>query len=220
MPRFSRLLVSSILAGFCIGLGGTVFLRLKGVFPGSDVIGALLFTVGLFTVCTRGYALYTGRSCYVFDNRLAYLADLLVVWIGNFLGCILIAWLESLTSICAGSGIDAAGAAIATVKLANSPLSLFVLGAFCNIFIFIGVNGYASNPHECGKYLALIFGVMCFIVAGTEHCVADMYFFAVSGALYERPAEVLPALALVSLGNLAGGASFPLIEKLMARLPA
>ena len=38
--------------------GGTVFLKLKDAFPGGNVVGALLFTIGLFTVCTRGYAVY------------------------------------------------------------------------------------------------------------------------------------------------------------------
>ena len=70
MKRVGGLFLYAILAGFCIGLGGTVFLKLKDAFPGGNVVGALLFTIGLFTVCTRGYALFTGKACYLFDNPL------------------------------------------------------------------------------------------------------------------------------------------------------
>ena len=48
--------------------------------------------------------------------------------------------------------------------------------------IYIGVEGYRSNPHELGKYLALFFGVCVFILCGFEHCVANMYYFTMGGA--------------------------------------
>ena len=50
------------------------------------------------------------------------------------------------------------------------------LAVFCNVMIYIGVEGYRSNPHELGKYLALFFGVCVFILCGFEHCVANMYY--------------------------------------------
>lgn len=114
MKRVGGLFLYAILAGFCIGLGGTVFLKLKDAFPGGNVVGALLFTIGLFTVCTRGYALFTGKACYLFDNPLpAYLLDLLVFWVGNLLGAMLIAGLEHLTGMVGGeTGIDATAAAL------------------------------------------------------------------------------------------------------------
>lgn len=113
MKRIWGLFLYAILAGFCIGLGGTIFLRLKDAFPGGNVVGALLFTIGLFTVCTRGYALFTGKACYLFDNPLpAYLLDLVVFWVGNLLGAMLIAGLENLTGCTgaeAGINVTAAG---------------------------------------------------------------------------------------------------------------
>lgn len=145
-------------------------------------MGALLFTIGLFTVCTRGYALFTGKSCYLFDNPWpAYLGDLAVFWVGNLLGAMLIAWLESLTGLVgAESGINVTAAALVGGKMSATYLGLFVLGILCNICIFIAVNGYAKNPHEVGKYLALFLGVSVFILCGTEHSVADMYYWSIS----------------------------------------
>ena len=220
MKRVGGLFLYAILAGFCIGLGGTVFLKLKDAFPGGNVVGALLFTIGLFTVCTRGYALFTGKACYLFDNPLpAYLLDLLVFWVGNLLGAMLIAGLEHLTGMVGGeTGIDATAAALVEGKMGATYLGLFVLGILCNICIFIAVNGYANNPHQVGKYLALFLGVSVFILCGTEHSVADMYYWSVSGVLYAQPGESVLRLLIISLGNVVGGVFFPLMEKGKRRL--
>ena len=174
---------------FASAWGHRLFETERMPFPGGNVVGALLFTIGLFTVCTRGYALFTGKACYLFDNPLpAYLLDLLVFWVGNLLGAMLIAGLEHLTGMVGGeTGIDATAAALVEGKMGATYLGLFVLGILCNICIFIAVNGYANNPHQVGKYLALFLGVSVFILCGTEHSVADMYYWSVSGVLYAQP---------------------------------
>ena len=55
-----ELLVSSILAGLLIGVSGAIYLG-SGKIP----FGAVLFSVALFTICTRGMALFTGRVGYL-----------------------------------------------------------------------------------------------------------------------------------------------------------
>lgn len=217
--RITGTLLYAVLAGFCIGLGGTVFLRLKDAFPGGNVVGALLFAIGLFTICTRGYLLFTGKACCLFDNELpGYLLDLLLIWVGNLAGCMLLGVIERATAICGGTGIDATAAAMVEAKLGSGYLSLFLLGLLCNVFIYIAVNGYAKNPHELGKYLALFLGVSVFILCGTEHSVADMYYWSISGVLYDQPGESLLRILIISLGNMVGGVFFPLLEKWQAKL--
>ena len=222
MRRVGGLFLFAILAGFCIGLGGTVFLRLRDAFPGGNVVGALLFTIGLFTICTRGHALFTGKACYLFENPWpGYLLDLLIIWVGNLLGTMLIAGIETLTGIVGPeSGINVTAAAMVDGKMGDSYLSLFLLGILCNICIFIAVNGYAKNPHQLGKYLALFLGVTVFIVSGMEHSVADMYYWSVSGVLYGQPGESLLRLVVISLGNVVGGVFFPVVESWKAKLEA
>lgn len=184
------------------------------------MVGALLFTIGLFTICTRGYSLYTGKACYMFDHPLpGYLFELLVIWGGNLLGCMLIGGLEHLTGLCgAESGINVIAAEMVESKMQAPLLSLFVLGILCNILIFLAVNGYEKNPHELGKYLALFLGVSVFILCGTEHSIADMYYWCVSGTLYHAPAQSLLRLAVISLGNMVGGVFIPQMEKRKAGL--
>ena len=200
MRRVGGLFLFAILAGFCIGLGGTVFLRLRDAFPGGNVVGALLFTIGLFTICTRGYALFTGKACYLFENPWpGYLLDLLIIWVGNLLGTMLIAGIETLTGIVGPeSGINVTAAAMVDGKMGDSYLSLFLLGILCNLFL----------------------GVTVFIVSGMEHSVADMYYWSVSGVLYGQPGESLLRLVVISLGNVVGGVFFPVVESWKAKLEA
>lgn len=207
-------LALAILAGICIALGGTVFLRLKDAFPGGNVVGALLFTIGLFTIVIKGFHLFTGKACYIFDNPPDYLIFCVLVWFGNLIGTSFIAVLERMTVICGKSGIDTAAAILVKNKMDSDVLSLFVLGFLCNIFIYIAVNIYAKCQHELGKYLALFLGVSSFILGGTEHSVADMYYWAVSGILFSKPFDSLFCILIISLGNVAGGVLLPLLEKI------
>ena len=149
------------------------------------------------------------------------LLDLLIIWVGNLLGTMLIAGIETLTGIVGPeSGINVTAAAMVDGKMGDSYLSLFLLGILCNICIFIAVNGYAKNPHQLGKYLALFLGVTVFIVSGMEHSVADMYYWSVSGVLYGQPGESLLRLVVISLGNVVGGVFFPVVESWKAKLEA
>ncbi len=205
--------VLGILAGICISLGGTVFLRIKDAFPGGNVVGALLFTIGLFTIVEKGFHLFTGKVCYLFDNKPAYIGFCGVVWLGNLVGTVLLAGLERLTVIADSGGISGVALGLVNAKMGQSVLSLFVLGLLCNIFIYIAVNIYANSKHELGRYLALFLGVSCFILCGTEHSIADMYYWSVSGVLFSRPLDSLGCLVIISLGNVAGGVLLPLLEK-------
>ena len=185
----------------CVGLGGVVFLSVD-----NRVIGAALFTVGLFTICTFGLHLFTGKVCYALENGKSYNLALPIIWLGNLVGTGITALIVSLSRI---DGISAKAEELCATKLDDSILSLFLLGVLCNIFIYIAVEGYKNNPHELGKYLSLFFGVMVFILAGTEHCVADMFYFWLSGWSVDAAVRVL----VITLGNAAGGILFRALHR-------
>ena len=211
MKKSLKTFILAILAGFCIGLGGCVFLAL---FETCKPLGAVLFTVGLFTICTNGFNLFTGKACYIFDNKPSYLLDLVIIWLGNLLGTLLISGLVHLSRL--SESFTKTAFILVSSKVADTYLSLFVLGIICNVLIFIAVDGYKNNPHEVGKYLALIFGVTVFILAGTEHSIADMFYFAVSGQIFKG--DSILRLLTISAGNVVGGLLLPLGKKLASRL--
>ena len=196
--------VSAVLAGMCVGFGGVVFLSLD-----NRIIGSVMFTVGLFTICTFGLHLFTGKVCYALENGKSYNLALPVIWLGNLAGTGVTALIVKLSRI---DGISAKAEELCATKLDDSILSLFLLGVLCNIFIYIAVEGYKNNPHELGKYLSLFFGVMVFILAGTEHCVADMFYFWLSGWSVDAVLRVL----VITLGNAAGGILFRALHRFVS----
>ncbi len=200
--RYLKSFVSALLGGACIGLGGIAFLTLE-----NKVLGALFFTVGLFTICTFHLNLFTGKVCYVFQRDRAYARELPLIWLGNLAGTGLVAAVVRLSRL---APLSEKAAAICQVKLSDTLVSLFLLALLCNILIYIAVDGFQKNPHELGKYLSLFFGVMGFILCGFEHCVANMFYFSVSGAWSK---EALVRLLVMTLGNSAGGVLFPLARR-------
>lgn len=196
-----KIFVSAILAGAAIAFGGVAFLSVE-----NKILGALFFTVGLFTVCTFGLHLFTGKVCYVFEQDKAYALSLPLIWLGNLTGTAVVAAMVRLSRI---AGICERAVTMCRIKTDDSLLSLFILGVLCNIFIYIAVEGFKNNPHEIGKYLALFFGVMVFILCGYEHCVADMFYFWAAGIW---SVKAVLCLLTVTLGNIIGGISFPLIR--------
>ncbi len=198
-----KIFLSAVLAGLCVGLGGLVFLSVE-----NRVVGAALFTVGLFVICTFGFLLFTGKVCYVFENDRSYALSLPVIWLGNLIGTGLTAGIAGLSRI---AGVAERAAALCQVKTEDNLLSLFCLGILCNILIYIAVEGFKNNPHELGKYLSLFFGVMVFILCGTEHCVADMFYFWMAGAWSGR---AILCVLTITLGNAVGGVLFPVLRRI------
>lgn len=92
--------LKSIMAGICIGVGGIVYLSLD-----NKMVGAALFASGLFTICTLGYNLFTGKACYLpgSEQKGKYLLWLLQIWVGNLVGAAATGYLIRLTR--AGSAL-------------------------------------------------------------------------------------------------------------------
>ena len=203
MNRF-QILVSGIMAGICIALGGCAFLSLE-----NKVLGALFFVVGLFTICTFGFHLFTGKVAYVFENDRDFAIDLIPIWVGNFIGCLLVAGLLSMTRV---SGITEKAQGMVDIKLNDNLISIFILAIFCNLLIFIAVDGFKNNPHELGKYLSLTFGVMVFILCGFEHCVANMFYISMAHMWSGR---AFLFILVNTAGNAVGGWVIPAVRMLM-----
>lgn len=205
--KYFKTYVSGILGGACIAFGGVAFLSLE-----SNILGALFFTVGLFTICTLGLNLFTGKVCYVFQRDRAYAVNLPLIWLGNLTGTVAVGLLVQATRLSAN--LVARAQSVCQAKLSDGWLSLFLLGVLCNIFIYIAVEGFNQNPHQLGKYLSLFFGVMVFILCGYEHCVADMFYFTVAGVW---SVDTFLRLLVITLGNAVGGVIFPLVRTWLAK---
>ncbi len=196
----------SIIGGTSIAIGGAAFLSVE-----SKVVGALFFVVGLFVICTMGFSLFTGKVCYVFENNADYALNLLLIWLGNIIGAFIVGEALRATRIAV---ISEKAAAMCRMKLDDSLFSIFILAIFCNILIYVAVDGYRNNPHEIGKYISLFFGVTVFIICGFEHCVANMFYISLARMW---SAKALIFILVNSLGNAVGGVLLPLAKMLENR---
>ena len=131
MKRFSQF-VDAVLAGISIAIGGTVYLSCE-----NKVVGAVLFCLGLFAVCTFGFNLFTGKVGYIFEQPLSYTGFVAIVWLGNLAGTVLMGNALRLTRI---AGIAEKAAVLCQTKLDDSVVSIFILSVLCNILMFVAVE--------------------------------------------------------------------------------
>lgn len=198
-----KIFIDALLAGVFIGIGGTVFLSVD-----NKVIGALLFSVGLFAICTLSLNLFTGKVCYVLDNDADYLLNLPIIWFGNIIGTYLVSLLEHFTRIY--PAVHEKATNMCQAKLDDNVISIFFLAVLCNILIYLAVEEYKNNQHEIGKYLGIIFGIVVFIMCGFEHCVANMYYFSIADMW---SLKALLYVFVMTLGNAFGGVLIPILKR-------
>lgn len=152
-------------AGFMIGIGAVIYLSCE-----NKIAGALLFTVGLFSICAFGMNLFTGKIGYIISNKNNPNCGL--IWLGNFVGAAL-----SMTLIrIAKPDIQQKALALMSAKTKLNLFSVMILSFFCGILMYLAVENYRTNPHGTGKAAGLFLCVSVFILCGFEHSVADMCY--------------------------------------------
>lgn len=192
-------LKKSIIGGFLIGFGGTVYLNMD-----NKIVAAFLFGLGLFTIINFELNLYTGKIGYLSKENWR---EILLTLIGNFIGTNLFALLVLQTRL-AGKLKEVVAPAV-ELKLSDNLLSTFILAIFCGILMSIAVGTFKKLPNILGT-LAVFLCVAVFILAGFEHCVANMFFFALSSS----PADYLLTLLVAIAGNSLGGIAFYRLTKI------
>lgn len=183
-----------------IAIGGTVFLSIE-----NKVIGASLFSIGLFGVLIYNLNLYTGKIGYLITNfNLKYIKELIITLIGNFIGACSVGFILRYTRIY--DNIYEKSLILANTKLNDNILSIFILSIFCGLLMYYAVNGFKKQT-DFGKYLVVYLGVAVFILCGFEHCIANMYYFSVADIWSLKTLEYT---GIMVLGNSLGSFIIPL----------
>ena len=197
MEEKFKILCKAILAGIMISIGGTIYLSLE-----NKMVGAFLFSIGLFMICVNGYNLY--------ERKKGFIIELLITLIGNFIGTVTCGLVLSKTRIY--SSIKEVAVKICTTKLNDDLLSIFILSIFCGMLMYLAVDLYKKKT-DGGRYLGIFLGVTVFILAGFEHCVANMYYFTVAD-MWEG--KTLLYTLIMILGNTVGSIIISKGHKLIA----
>jgi len=186
-----KTIISSILGGILISIGGMACLLSEYKF-----VGALIFSVGLFGIMTYKMGLYTGKIGYALENPPIFLLEVILIILGNFIGCLMMGLAFPL---------DQAVAAC-EARLTVDSLTVLFEGICCGILVFIAVDQYLTKK----SYIALFVCIPAFIIAGFEHSIADMFFFSSAGMFN---LDSLIFILIVILGNGIGCLLIPAYKK-------
>ena len=229
LPEF----MLSVVAGGSIGLGGMFFLIVLADptlgFALQRLLGGTVFTLGLALVMIGGAELFTGNCLIVMAwwngqiRTVEVLHNWTLVWFGNLVGALGLVFLLYMAHF-ADLNSGEAGAAVlklAIGKMAPDMVTIFFKGILCNLLVCLGVWLAYAGRSVTDKMIGMWLPVSCFVAAGFEHCVANMFFLPMAWVLVQTghvPAGVdvstvtllniahnlLPA----TLGNIVGGGGF------------
>lgn len=198
----------SILAGIMISIGGCVNLACSA--KGLPWVGALLFAVGLFTICEYGFNLYTGKVGYIAEN----FSD--VKYIG-FVGGVLA--VNLITTFAVGTGLSAlypsmaeSAQALYSAKLEAPLIKSFVSGIFCGILMFVAVDA-----NKRGTRLGIFLAVPTFILSGFDHSIANSFYGGLAVGADTLSLRNAAFIVVVVLGNACGCMLLPTLMKKRAK---
>ena len=184
-----------------ISFGGAIYLACE-----SKIVGALLFSLGLTVILLNSLLLFTGKTAYLLQNKPDYIVYLLTIWLGNLLGCMLMGGLV----LAAKPDLAEKAALLCAAKLNQTPWQTIILGALCGVLVYIAVDFFRSDDDKKAfpKYLLVFTCVPGFIMAGFEHSVADMFYFAASSSYSLYTGVGILYILYVTAGNLIGAVLF------------
>ena len=232
---FTATLGSAGLAGAFIALGG-IFATIIATHPGlgfgtTRLLAGVGFSLGLILVVVAGAELFTGNNLMVISlatrriTPLQLLRNWGIVYVGNFLGALIIVGLAFMSRWWEQDTIGATALATAHHKVNLSWWAIFFSGILANIMVCLATWMASSARTVFGKVLAVVFPVSAFVAAGFEHSVANMYFLPM-GLLLSTFPEILDTAGLTgdtsrltipwaghnllftTLGNIVGGGGF------------
>uniref|UniRef100_A0A7C4XTS1 Formate/nitrite transporter family protein n=1 Tax=Caldisericum exile TaxID=693075 RepID=A0A7C4XTS1_9BACT len=234
-----KMFILAILAGVYIAFGAQLFLLVGSDstlgFGFTRFLSASVFTVGLMMVVVGGAELFTGNNLVLIaalDKKVTWgelLKNWVVVYIGNFVGSIILAaflfW--GGTWSLNGNLVGANALKVALSKTSLTFAQAFFRGILCNWLVCMAVWMAMASKDVIGKLFAIYFPIMAFVASGFEHSVANMFFIPYGIFLKGNPkvlevtGKTLADLANlnwgtlftvnlipVTLGNLVGGAIF------------
>ncbi len=228
------------LAGAFIALGAvfyTFVVHNSGLSLGlTQLIGGLVFCLGLILVIVAGAELFTGNNliimaCVSGDISIRQLLrNWGIVYLGNFVGALIIVALIYLSNHWSFGDVGVKALLIAHKKVNLSFTEALTKGVLCNVLVCLAVWLCFAGRTVTDKILAILFPITAFVALGFEHSIANMYFIPAGLLLAESSAVVTAAtqvagstvdlsqltvsgflvnnLLPVTIGNILGGGVF------------
>jgi formate transporter len=221
----AKQVVYAILGGAFISLGGLLAITIAGGMPEISAVNpgitrfifGAVFPVGLIMIVIGGAQLFTSDCAvlpYGFLSGKVSLSSVVRVWgivyVSNFLGALMIAYFFSYQA----EGLTAEPWKTFTINLglaktSASFLKVFIKAVGANWLVCMAVWMSYAAKDVTGKVIAIWVPVMCFVVLGLEHSIANMFFIPSAmllGADISLYNFLMDNLVPATLGNIVGGA--------------
>lgn len=221
------LLLSAILAGAFIALGGILSLTIGYGMPEAatgnpalqKILSGATFPIGLILVVVLGAELFTGNNAMLipgYMSRRYTLGNVLTNWslvyAGNLVGAVAFTWL--LVYLCGLTASDPWHSAIINITVAKTSMgwgTVLLKGIGANWLVCLGVWLAMSGHTLIEKALGCWLPVMTFVALGYEHCIANMFYLPLGmmeGADVGIGQCITANLIPATIGNIIGGAIF------------
>ncbi len=204
---------TKVLKLFLLGILAGAFVALAG--QGSNVaiysiettgiakfLAGLIFPTALIMVVLGGAELFTGNTLIIISvlekksKFLNMLKNWGVVYIGNFIGSVLISILVTSTPQFSYGGY---ALGVFTMKTAIGKISFtfiqaLISGILCNWLVCLAVWLSYASKDVVGKIFSIFFPIWLFVTSGFEHSIANMYY--ISAGIISKSNENILAKAL------------------------
>ena len=167
----------SIMASLLISLGVYVLLM------NNSIVGAVLFSLGLFTICKLELNLFTGKCGFIHKFSVSELLSILAI---NLVAGFLVGYIFRFTS--ASLIVEACN----KVNTWDISAGYFIKSFMCGMIMYLAVLLYNN-----GTYIGILFGVPMFIMCGFQHCIANVIIMGIASTFNF-------AIILCILGNWSG----------------
>lgn len=222
----AKMFVLALFAGVFIAIAGASATIASVTVPDpstSRLLNALIFPGGLIMVVLAGSELFTGNSLLIIpllEKKIKItelLRSWLIVYAGNLIGSVFVAaiFVYSHTAGLFDGKLAQTLVNTAVTKTSLSFSDAFLRGILCNILVCIAVWITIGASTAVGKVIGLYLPIVIFVLAGYEHCVANMFYIPAgifASGEYQLAAEGLnwfsfaaKNLLPVTFGNILGG---------------
>ena len=197
-------------SGVMIGIGGVSSL-LARVWLGElgRLVGAVLFSLGIFTIVAYEMKLFTGMVASIPTMGVKNYWQLPVCFLSNAAGVAVVALLAYYSPV--GELIVPGSKALILAKLnaENWALQALCSSILCGTLITVSVRcRHYTKQKGLSATLGVVFPIIVFAFCGFDHSVANMLHFFYLGEFSWR---VIGYITVSILGNIIGGVIFPCI---------
>ena len=241
MPT-GKLFLMGMMAGAFVAIGAASASAASHALTNVGVAKALagiVFPIGLMMIIFIGGELFTGDTMMLMGTMhkqftvKRLIRTLFWVYLSNLNGAVLVSFLvvNSGQYAYSSNGLGAYTIKVAVDKCNGNFTSLVISGILCNVLVCVAVLMSMAAKDATGKVFGFLFPIFAFVIAGYEHCVANMYYIPAgmqaarnevyvekAMELYGLTAEKIASLNIsnflignllpVTIGNIIGGMVF------------